>query len=109
VSCNHYWPEFKETTSIKFGDNSIIEQSPQDRPYLLTRSTKLKFGDVINHVDKGLIFGKVAVYVYTIEFQKRGLPHVHLLLILSPQDQIHNPVQNDDLVSTEIPIPTIHY
>ena len=27
-------------------------------------------------------FGKVAAYVYTIEFQKRGLPHAHILLIL---------------------------
>ena len=28
------------------------------------------------------VFGKYAGYVYTIEFQKRDLPHAHLMLIL---------------------------
>ena len=80
-----------------------MEQSPQYRPDLITRIAKLKFDDIINDIDKYQIFGKVAAYVYTIEFQKRGLPHMHLLLIISPQDRIHNPVEIDDLISAKIP------
>ena len=103
VTCNPDWPEFKEAASIKIDGSSIIEQSPEDRPDLITRNVKLKFYDIINDIDKGHIFGKVAKHVYTIEFQKRGLPHMHLLLIMSPQDRIHNPVEIDDLISAEIP------
>ncbi|KAM3221487.1 hypothetical protein P3L10_020757 [Capsicum annuum] len=29
-------------------------------------------------------FGKLIVCLYTIEFQKRGLPHAHILLFLHP-------------------------
>jgi ATP-dependent DNA helicase PIF1 len=28
------------------------------------------------------ILGKVRAYVYVVEFQKRGLPHAHFLLIM---------------------------
>ena len=41
--------------------------------------------------------------MYTIEFKKRGLPHMHLLLIMNPEDRIHNPEEIDDLISAEIP------
>ena len=74
VTSNPDWPEFKDAASIKIDDNSIIEQSPQDRPDLIARIVKLKLDGIINDIDKGRLFGKVAAYVYTIEFQKRGLP-----------------------------------
>ena len=110
ATCNPYYPEFKEAASIKFDDNSTIEQPLQDyHPYLITRITKLKFDTIINDIDKEHITGKLAAYVYTIEFQKRGLPHVHLLLIMTPQDQIHNPVEIDDFISGEFQIPTKDY
>jgi len=103
VNCNPDWTEFREAASIKLDDNSIIEQSPQDRPDLITRIAKLKFDDIINDINKEQIFGKLAAYLYTIDFQKRGLPHMHLLLTVSPQDGIHSPVEIDDFISAEIP------
>ncbi|GBC30326.2 uncharacterized protein LOC107787946 [Rhizophagus irregularis DAOM 181602=DAOM 197198] len=48
------------------------------------------------------IFGKVLAYLYTIEFQKRGLPHAHVLILA----QSYNPkiVANyDTIISAEIP------
>ena len=30
----------------------------------------------------GEVLGKVVAYMHVIEFQKRGLPHAHILLIL---------------------------
>jgi len=43
-------------------------------------------------------FGAVAVLVYTIEYQKRGLPHMHLLIFLENQDKIHIVQQVDALM-----------
>jgi len=54
-----------------------------------------------------ILFENVAAYVYTIEDQNCELSYMHLLLIMSPQDRIHNPVEIDDLIPAEIP--TIHY
>ena len=41
-----------------------------------SKGRKKKFQELIDDLDKKQIFGKVAAYVYTIEFQKRGLPHM---------------------------------
>lgn len=41
--------------------------------------------------------------MHVIEFQKRGLPHVHMLIWLHPADRPHKTNEIDDLVSAEIP------
>jgi len=38
-------------------------------------------------IDSGF-FGIFVAYIYTIEFQKRGLSHIYLLIFLHPQDYI---------------------
>ncbi|GJW96726.1 putative PIF1 DNA helicase/replication protein A1-like protein [Tanacetum coccineum] len=49
------------------------------------------------------IFGHVKRAVYTIEFQKRGLPHCHMLLWLEPEDKITTTAKIDKYISSEIP------
>ncbi|XP_076886674.1 uncharacterized protein LOC143536612 [Bidens hawaiensis] len=41
--------------------------------------------------------------IYTIEFQKRGLPHAHICLFIAPENKIHNPSHIDNFISSEIP------
>ena len=41
--------------------------------------------------------------IYTVEFQKCGLPHVHILLTLKPEDRGMNVIETDRVVSVEIP------
>ncbi|XP_062189934.1 uncharacterized protein LOC133892964 [Phragmites australis] len=41
--------------------------------------------------------------IYTIEFQKRGLPHAHILIFLKDRNKCHDPTQIDDIISAEIP------
>ncbi|GJT50942.1 hypothetical protein Tco_0977099 [Tanacetum coccineum] len=41
--------------------------------------------------------------VYTIEFQKRGLPHCHILLWLETEDKITTTGKIDEYISAEIP------
>jgi hypothetical protein len=41
--------------------------------------------------------------MYVTEFQKRGLPHVHMLLVLDNNDKLHDPEHYDSVVKAEIP------
>jgi hypothetical protein len=57
-------------------------QSAYDRPDLVSRVFQMKKKAIVDYIYKHGIFGSAVAYVYTIEFQKRGLPHIHLLLFL---------------------------
>jgi len=48
-------------------------------------------------------FGRTIGYICVIEFQKRGLPHVHLLLILAPEFKPKTADQFDKLTCAELP------
>jgi hypothetical protein len=49
------------------------------------------------------ILGKVKAYVYVVEFNKRGLPHAHWLLIMQRKYKITCPEQYDMIISAELP------
>jgi len=51
------------------------------------------------------ILGRVAVACYTIEFQKRGLPHMHMLLIMKEHSRVQTAEEIDQYISAEIPNP----
>ncbi|XP_071685017.1 uncharacterized protein [Lolium perenne] len=48
-------------------------------------------------------FGEVAAYVHVTEFQKRGLPHEHMLLIMRSDSKLTNPDGYDKVISAELP------
>ena len=52
--------------------------------------------------------GKSIAYTYVIEFQKRGLPHMHMLLFLDKKDKLDTPEKADELISAEIPNENIY-
>ena len=62
-------------------------ESVQDRPDLVARVFKQKFDKLMYDIKKG-IFGRVVAFMWVIEFQKRGLPHAHILIILAATDRI---------------------
>ena len=41
--------------------------------------------------------------IYTIEWQKRGLSHAHILIFLQPANKYPNPEDIDKIISAEIP------
>ena len=51
------------------------------------------------------MFGNKVAHVFTIEFQKRGLPHMQALLFLKSPDKIRTCAQVDNLVCAEFPDP----
>ncbi|XP_021995720.1 uncharacterized protein LOC110892890 [Helianthus annuus] len=95
MTCNPKWPEIC--------DNLHVGQTAQDRPDLVSRVFRGKLEDLKEQLFKKHILGEVKSYVYVIEFQKRGLPHAHFLLIMYPQHKINNADHYDKVVCAEIP------
>ena len=106
MTTNPKWPEITDAL-LKDPTPEGKRQDPSDRPDIVARVFAQKMEQLLKDVRGGL-FGKVAGMVYTIEFQKRGLPHMHLLIFLDQQDKIRNPKDVDDIVSAQIPDPVAH-
>ena len=49
------------------------------------------------------IFGTVIAFTYVDEFQKRGLPHAHTLLILNEESKLSTAQKIDEHIKAEIP------
>ena len=52
---------------------------------------------------KRMYFGKVLVFLWVIEFQKRGLPHAHILVILADDDRLICTDEVDNVISAQLP------
>ena len=95
MTCNPHWPEIQ---------SELAEgQSPQDRPDVVARAFKKRKDQFMKDMVYGKAFGTVVAYMWVIEFQKRGLPHMHLLLILSNEDRMLTPEVVNDMVVAEMP------
>ena len=94
MTCN---PELKEIT------NELKKcQLAQDRPDLTSRIFRAKLQDLKDQLFKNEIFGKVVAHIHVIKFQKRGLPHVHIIIILQERYKILFKDQFDIYVSVEL-------
>lgn len=75
-------------------------QQSKDRHDLIARIFKQKLNKLLNIIIKGKIFGKVKYHLYSIEWQKRGLPHAHILIWLKERFDVN---KIDQIISAEIP------
>ena len=62
-----------------------------------------KLTALLDELVKGAIFGVVTAFLATVEFQKRGLPHAHILLIVQESDRLTTPEQVDSVICAELP------
>ena len=46
----------------------------------------MKLRELLTDICKNHVLGSPLAHVYTIEFQKRGLPNAHILIILAEHD-----------------------
>ncbi|XP_059223034.1 uncharacterized protein LOC131996874 [Stomoxys calcitrans] len=93
ATCNPNWPEIKENINTNL--------TPQDRYDIVNRVFHLKVQKLLHLINKSHIFGPPRCHMYTIEWQKRGLPHVHLLVWLVNKIR---PNQIDSVISAELPV-----
>ena len=63
----------------------------------------MKLDALLEDLLKKGVFGTVISFTWVAEFQKRGLPHVHILLILADEDKPRTPADFDTIVSAEVP------
>lgn len=74
-----------------------------NRPDITTRVYWCKFQKFQDELFKDHVLGLVKAYVWVTEFQKRGLPHAHLLLWLDDRDKIKSANQLDQFIWAFIP------
>ncbi|KAL6564888.1 hypothetical protein OROMI_016338 [Orobanche minor] len=95
-TCNPKWPEI-----TRFCQHRGLQ--PVDRPDIICRVFKMKLDMLINDIKKKQIFGETKAVIYTIEFQKRGLPHAHILLFMAQKEKNLTAEKIDQIICAEIP------
>jgi hypothetical protein len=99
MTCNPAWKEIL--------DELLPGQTANDRPDLVARVFALKLASFIEWATKSMVFGVVTAHTYVIEFQKRGLPHAHILVWLREDCKVRTIEDVDNLVCAEIPDPEV--
>jgi hypothetical protein len=79
MTANPAWPEIQ---------NELLPgQTAADHPDLVVCTFYAKQKQLIKDIEDG-IFGKALAYVFVIEFQKCGLPHMHCIIFLDQDAKI---------------------
>jgi hypothetical protein len=95
MTCNPGWPEIKAEL--------LPGQTASDRPDLVARVYSLRWKQMLADILELQLFGPVAGFSTTREYQKRTLPHNHLLVVL--QTHLDTPQQVDAAISAQLPDP----
>lgn len=91
-TCNPSWEEIQKL---------LFEgQTHYDRPDIVARVFYQKIKKLLKLIVKHKIYGKVRCWMYSIEWQKRGLPHIHILIWCEKKIL---PNQIDHIISAELP------
>jgi hypothetical protein len=96
-TCNPKWAEIQRELPLG--------QCYRDHPDIVARVFWLKFKAMMADIVEHKIFGEVQGFVWRIEWQARGLPHVHLLIILVTPIRTVRAI--DSVVSAEVPDPAM--
>lgn len=96
-TCNPNWPEIQNTIETW--------QQASDRPDVICRVFREKLDCLMKDIKSRQIFGIVRASIHVVEFQKRGLPHAHILIILANVDKPLTPEDIDQITCAEMPDP----
>ena len=98
-TCNPKWPE------ISAAMKGFELPNYSNRPDLIARVFQLKLEEIMADIVNKQVFGTVTGYIYAMEWQKRGLPHAHILIFIRQEDAIYSTSDIDRVVCAEIPNP----
>lgn len=93
---NPNWPDIQR---------EINNQPYANRADICVRIFYQKLKELMKDLTERQIFGATIAHIRVIEFQKRGLPHAHILIWLSEEDSLTDPSQLDEIIWAEIPDP----
>ena len=93
MTCNPNWPEIRREL--------LPGQTANDRPELVSRVFHMKMKKLL--ADLRTVLGKPLGMVHVVEYQKRGLPHCHILLIVDSPDKPFSADDVDRVVEAVIP------
>jgi hypothetical protein len=91
-------PEIKE---------AIGNAHPSMRPDIVARVFRLKVKELERILYTTGYMGRVVGHVHTIEFQKRGLPYIHLIIFFASEHKLRTPEAVDSLIRAYIPDPEL--
>ncbi|XP_056862974.1 uncharacterized protein LOC108853762 [Raphanus sativus] len=94
-TCNPKWPEIMRYVKAR-------KLKAEDRSDIICRIFKMKLDSLMDTLTKKNILGETHSSMYTIEFQKRGLPHAHILLFMKKAKKLTTD-DIDNIISAEIP------
>ncbi|XP_074359274.1 uncharacterized protein LOC141698468 [Apium graveolens] len=101
MTTNTKWPKIQRMLKHMSGVDVA------DAPDVVARVFKMKVDQLMDMIKKKNYFGRCIGVMHVIEFQKRGLPHAHILIWLHPDDRPKTTEQIDKMVSAEILDPEI--
>jgi hypothetical protein len=95
MTTNAEWPEIT--------DMLLPGQTDNDRPDAVNRVFYQKLCALLKMIQIHRIFGQCVGLVHTIEFQKRGLPHAHILVTVVDDDKPRSAQDIDMVIRAELP------
>ena len=92
------WPEVQ--ANLRPGEHAY------NRPDLIARVFRAKLIELIKMLTVGVdgqppVFGEPAAHTNVIEFQQRGLPHAHILVIMEKAHKPKSAAEIDEYVCAE--------
>lgn len=101
-TANPKWPEI--TNCLLPGETA------SDRPDIISRVFAIKCESLRHDFRYKHCFGTFKAFIWTIEYQKRGLPHMHLLLYTTrDRASLQTAEVIDNLILAELPPPDIPF
>ena len=95
MTANPAWPEV--TAQLRGHETAA------DRFDIVSRVFKQKLDELLRDLTQRGVLGQAVAYTYVVEFQKRGLPHAHILVIVRPEDKPRSTAAIDAVVCAELP------
>ncbi|WVZ84621.1 hypothetical protein U9M48_031635, partial [Paspalum notatum var. saurae] len=100
-TCNPNWDEIEDALRFEPG------QKASYRSDIVVRVFHMKLQEYLSDIKEGRIFGSVCAVAHSNEFQKRGLPHSHILVWQCDTGREPSAEDIDTYISVELPDPSM--